>query len=217
MAGWGSETFPLLPRLPWCRAERTMKGPETAADDRTLLERVRRGDTDGAAELFDRYAPALLRFADRLLSDRATAEEVTQEVFVKVISRAHQYDGRAEVASWLFAIAANACRDRRRRDRRATVVPLEAVPEPAQPGRGEGILGRLMESQRRDAVRQALAQLSEEQREALVLARYHGLPYAEIARTLGISVGAVKTRIFRAVETLKAHFSEGEASWNAAN
>ncbi len=196
-----------------------MKVPETAAEDRTLLERIRGGDTEGAAELFDRYAPALLRFADRLLSDRGTAEEVTQEVFVKVISRAHQYDGRAEVASWLFAIAANACRDRRRRDRRATVVPLEAVPEPAQPARGDGdgVLGRLVERQKRDAVRQALSRLSDEQREALVLARYHGLAYAEIARTLGISVGAVKTRIFRAVETLKAHFSEGEASWNAAN
>jgi RNA polymerase sigma-70 factor (ECF subfamily) len=194
-----------------------MTGSGTAADDRALLERIRRGDTDGAAALFDRYAPALLRFADRLLSDRNTAEEVTQEVFVKVISRAHQYDGRAEVASWLFAIAANACRDRRRRERRATVVPLEAVPEPADPTRGDGVLGRLVERQKRDAVRQALARLSEEQREALVLARYHGLPYAEIARTLGISVGAVKTRIFRAVETLKAHFSEGEASWNAAN
>ena len=67
------------------------------ADDRRLLERIRRGDTEGAAELFERYGPALLRFSDRLLSDRATAEEVTQEVFVKVISRAHQYDGRAEV------------------------------------------------------------------------------------------------------------------------
>ncbi|HTD51731.1 MAG TPA: RNA polymerase sigma factor, partial [Thermoanaerobaculia bacterium] len=140
---------------------------------------------------------------------------VTQEVFVKVISRAHQYDGRAEVASWLFAIAANACRDRRRRDRRATVVPLEAVPELAQ--RGEGVEGRLMDREKREAVRAALAHLSQEQREALVLARYHGLPYAEIAIVLGISVGAVKTRIFRAVETLKLRFAEGEATWNAAN
>jgi len=55
-----------------------------------------------------------------------------------------------------------------------------------------------------------------EQREALVLARYHGMPYAEIARALDISEGAVKTRIFRAMETLKAHFSEGDSSWNAA-
>jgi RNA polymerase sigma-70 factor (ECF subfamily) len=59
-------------------------------------------------------------------------------------------------------------------------------------------------------------ELSLEQREALVLARYHGMPYAEIARALDISEGAVKTRIFRAMETLKAHFSEGDSSWNAA-
>ena len=183
--------------------------------DRSLLERIRRGDTSGAAELFERYAPALLRFTDRLLSNRGTAEEVTQEVFVKVISRAHQYDGRAEVSSWLFAIAANACRDRKRRDRRATIVPLEAVPEPAH--KGEGVESAIGDRERRDAVRRALSALSEEQREALVLARYHGLPYSEIAQVLGISVGAVKTRIFRAVEALKVRFSEGEASWNAAN
>jgi RNA polymerase sigma-70 factor (ECF subfamily) len=186
----------------------------SATEDLGLLERIRRGDTEGAAELFERYAPALLRFTDRMLSDRGAAEEVTQEVFVKVITRAHQYDGRAGVASWLFAIAANACRDRRRRDRRASVVPLEAAPELRS--RGEGVEAVIMSEQRRKAVRLALANLSEEQREALVLARYHGMPYAEIARTLGISVGAVKTRIFRAVETLKAHFSEGESSWTAA-
>lgn len=187
------------------------KGPE----DRSLLERIRRGDTAAAGELFERHSPALLRFADRLLGDRTAAEEITQEVFVKVITRAHQYDGRAEVASWLFAIAANACRDRRRKERRAAVIPLEAVAEPAH--KGEGIESRLLSRERKAAVRQALSELSEEQREALVLARYHGLPYSEIASVLGISVGAVKTRIFRAVETLKTRFTEGEASWNAAN
>jgi len=185
------------------------------SDDRELLGRIKAGDTEAAGELFEKFAPALLRFATRLLSDRATAEEVTQEVFVKVISRAHQYDGRAEVSSWLFAIAANACRDRRRRDRRATVVPLEGLPEP--PAKGEGGEKRLMDRQQRDAVRRALSCLSEEQREALILARYHDMPYAEIARVLDISVGAVKTRIFRAVETLKSHFAEGAATWNAAN
>jgi RNA polymerase sigma-70 factor (ECF subfamily) len=186
----------------------------SANEDLGLLERIRRGDNEGAAELFERYAPALLRFTDRMLSDRSAAEEVTQEVFVKVITRAHQYDGRAGVASWLFAIAANACRDRRRRDRRAAVVPLDVVPEPRS--KAEGVEASLVSEERRRAVRKALAELSEEQREALVLARYHGMPYAEIALTLGISVGAVKTRIFRAVETLKAHFAEGESSWTAA-
>jgi len=76
---------------------------------------------------------------------------------------------------------------------------------------------RLVERQRRASVRRALAHLSDEQREVLVLARYHGLPYAEIARSLSISEGAVKTRIFRAMETLKSVFSEGDSPWNAAS
>src|SRR6202795_2472909 len=144
-----------------------MKNAEIGGpSDRSLLERVCAGDTGGAGELFERYAPALLRFADRLLSDRGAAEEVTQEVFVKVISRAHQYDGRAGVASWLFAIAANACRDRRRRDRRASLVPLEGAPEPR--ARGQGVEAAIDSREQRQAVRRALAQLSEEQREALI-------------------------------------------------
>jgi RNA polymerase sigma-70 factor (ECF subfamily) len=209
----------LFPPKPFRGAAVSASGREGVAgvlsDDQSLVERIRRGDSGGAEELFERYAAALLRFADRMLSDRDAAQEVTQEVFVKVISRAHQYDGRAAVSSWLFAIAANACRDRRRRDRRAAVVSLDAIAD--LPARAEGIEARMDLRQRRAAVRRALECLSAEQREALVLARYHGLPYSEIARVLGISVGAVKTRIFRAVETLRARFAEGEASWNAVN
>ncbi|HKB70868.1 MAG TPA: RNA polymerase sigma factor [Thermoanaerobaculia bacterium] len=181
--------------------------------DLDFLNMVRRGDPAGATGLFEKYADALLRFADRMLSNRGEAEEVTQEVFLKMITRVEQYDGRAAVSSWLFAIAANACRDRMRRNRRAVVVPLDAVAEP--PSKSESVENRIHEGDRRRAVRRALSKLSDEQREALVLARYHGMPYAEIARTLQITEGAVKTRIFRAMETLKEIFSEGGATWNA--
>jgi RNA polymerase sigma-70 factor, ECF subfamily len=183
--------------------------------DLEALEQVRRGDGAGAARLFERWSTPLLRFTGRMLGDPAEAEEVTQDVFLKVIARAGQYDGRASVASWLFAIAANACRDRLRRSARRPNLPLEAVAEAAEPGLPVDI--RLVERQRREAVRRALSRLSDEQREVLVLARYHGLPYAEIARALSISEGAVKTRIFRAMETLKTLFSEGETPWNAAS
>src|SRR5439155_11745341 len=118
------------------------------------------------------------------------AEEVTQEVFVKMITRVEQYDGQAPVASWLFAIAANACRDRMRRGRRAAPVPLDAIAERA--AEDVPVDAALLEKEKRAAVRAALSSLSPEQREALVLARYHGLPYAEIARMLSISEGAVK-------------------------
>lgn len=187
--------------------------PATETSDLDLLRMVRRGEASGAAELFERYSAPLLRFSDRMLGNRAEAEEVSQEVFLKMISRADQYDGRASVSSWLFAIAANACRDRLRRSRRAVLVSLEAVAE--TPARGESHDSRILERERRLAVRGALAKLSEEQREVLVLARYHGMPYADIARVLNITEGAVKTRMFRAMEKLKSLFSEGEARWNA--
>ena len=183
--------------------------------DLEALEMVRRGDAAGATLLFQRWSGPILRFTGRMLGDFSDAEEVTQDVFLKVIARASQYDGRASVASWLFAIAANACRDRMRRSARRPSVSLEAVAEAPEPDPPADL--RLVERQRRDAVRRALAQLSEEQREVLVLARYHGLPYAEIARSLSISEGAVKTRIFRAMETLKSLFSEGDSPWNAVN
>lgn len=182
--------------------------------DEEWLERVRRGEPSGATLLFEKYSASLVRFTDRMLGNRAEAEEVAQEVFVKMISRADQYDGRASVGSWLFAIATNACRDRLRRSIRRTSVPLEAVAEAPAPG--EAADARLVDRERKRAVRKALSKLSEEQREALILARYHGMPYAEIARTLQISEGAVKTRIFRAMETLKELFSEGDPKWNAA-
>lgn len=187
--------------------------PDQEADLESM-EQVRRGEAAGAARLFQRYAAPLLRFTGRILGDPAEAEEITQDVFLKLMMRADQYDGRAPVASWLFAIATNACRDRLRRSVRRPSVALEAVTEVREPGIPAD--ERLAQRQRREAVRRALSELSLEQREALVLARYHGMPYAEIARALDISEGAVKTRIFRAMETLKAHFSEGDSSWNAA-
>jgi RNA polymerase sigma-70 factor (ECF subfamily) len=184
-----------------------------ADEDLSLLQMVRRGEPEGATELFRKYSAPLLRYADRLLGSRAEAEEVAQEVFLKLIARVDQYDGRAPVASWLFAIAANACRDRLRKSGRRTAVSLEAVAETAasDPPADRALL----ESERRRLVRKALLRLSEDQREALVLARYHDLPYAEIARTLAISEGAVKTRIFRAMEKLKDVFSEGDPRWTA--
>ena len=183
--------------------------------DLEALELVRLGDESGAARLFRRWSGPLLRFTGRMLGNASEAEEVTQDVFLKVIARAGQYDGRASVASWLFAIAANACRDRLRQGARRQKVSLDSVAEAAAPDVPVDV--RLAERQRRASVRRALACLSDEQRVVLVLARYHGLPYAEIARALSISEGAVKTRIFRAMETLKSVFSEGDSPWNAAS
>jgi RNA polymerase sigma-70 factor (ECF subfamily) len=173
--------------------------------DIEYIQMVRRGDPAGAEALFRRHADGILRFAARMTGNRDEAEEICQDAFVKMIDHADQYDGRAAFGSWLLSITANACRDHLRRRRRATMVPLDAAGAVA--AGDPSVVHALVEHETRAAVKRALAALSDDQREALVLARYHGLPYEQIATTLGISEGAVKTRIFRAMETLKALFA----------
>lgn len=193
------------PLLPFRGEPPAAGSPSDGERDRRAMARIRAGDPSGAEALFEAWSPPLLRFVGRMLGNAAEAEEVVSEVFVKAIERCDQYDGRAPVASWLFSIAANAARDRLRRSGRH--LPLEAAGEPAAPG--EGILTRLIDRERKDRVRSALRKLTGEQREALLLARYEGMKYADIAATLGISEGAVKTRVFRAMEILRDHFAEG--------
>ena len=94
-------------------------------DDAGLVALVKKGDPAGSEGLYSRYAGPILGFTTRMLGNRAEAEEIAQEVFVRLIVRAEQYDGRAPVASWLFAIAANACRDRLRVSRRSGSVRQE--------------------------------------------------------------------------------------------
>jgi RNA polymerase sigma factor (sigma-70 family) len=189
--------------------------PGLLMSDSDCLQQVRRGEPAGAEAIFHRHGQAILHFAARMLGNQHEAEEISQEVFLKMIARADQYDGRAPLISWLLSIAANACRDQLRRRKRVSVLPISAAQEIPSPA--PSAVSALLADEQRRVVEEALAELSEEQREALILARYHGLPYAEVARTLGISEGAVKTRIFRAVETLKARLVGDEAPSTESN
>jgi RNA polymerase sigma-70 factor (ECF subfamily) len=199
-----------------------MRGRRTVPTDIQLLQMVRRGDPAGAEALFERHAVAVLGFAGRMLGTRHDAEEICQEVFLKMITSAHQYDERAPLVSWLLSIAGNACRDQLRRRKRTAPLPLSSAEHLA--AATPSAATTLLEEERRRSVARALAALSPEQREAVILARYHGLPYQQVAAALGITEGAVKTRICRAVESLRRLLStDGETfvseegrSWIAA-
>jgi RNA polymerase sigma-70 factor (ECF subfamily) len=209
------ETFAPLPR------QSRQEAAGTVPTDIQLLQMVRRGDPAGAEALFERHAPSILGFAGRMLGTRHDAEEICQEVFLKMIASAHQYDERAPLMSWLLSIAANACRDQLRQRKRTSPLPLSSAEHLAAPT--PSAASTLLDEERRRSVERALQALSPEQREAVVLARYHGLPYQRVAEALGITEGAVKTRISRAVQTLRGLLSDDETitkeedrSWTAA-
>src|SRR5512140_1541486 len=186
--------------------------------DQELMRIVQAGDHSPASEIYDRYAGRIYNFALRFLKNPEAAEDAMQEVFVKMLKHANQFQGDAKLSTWLFSITANWCRDYlRKADNKAkeTEEVLVSLPAPAEYGPDRTL------EQREDQLRiqRALQQLTPEQREAILLSRYQGLSYAEIAQIAGCSEGAVKTRVFRAMETLKKALA-GEASggnrWSTA-
>src|SRR5712691_10997378 len=170
--------------------------------DQELMRIVQAGDFSPASEIYDRYSSRIYNFAYRFLKNSEAAEDATQEVFVKMLKHANQFHGDAKLSTWLFSITANWCRDYlRKADNKAkeTEEVLISLPAPLEHGPDRTLEQRENEVR----VQRALQALTPEQREAILLSRYQGLSYAEIAQIAGCSEGAVKTRVFRAMETLK--------------
>ena len=170
--------------------------------DQELMRLVQAGDVSPASEIYDRYSSRIYNFAYRFLRNSEAAEDATQEVFVKMLKHANQFHGDAKLSTWLFSITANWCRDYlRKADNKAKEAEevLYSIPAPSELAPDRNLERR----QDEQMIQKALAALTPEQREAILLSRYQGLSYAEIAQISGCSEGAVKTRVFRAMETLK--------------
>ena len=170
--------------------------------DQELMRIVQAGDFSPATEIYDRYSSRIYNFAYRFLKNSEAAEDATQEVFVKMLKHANQFHGDAKLSTWLFSITANWCRDYlRKSDNKAKEAEevLIQIPAPAELAPDRNLERR----QNEERIQRALGALTPEQREAILLSRYQGLSYAEIAQISGCSEGAVKTRVFRAMETLK--------------
>jgi len=177
--------------------------------DQELMRLVQAGDFSPAAEIYDRYSSRIYNFAYRFLRNSEAAEDATQEVFVKMLKHANQFHGDAKLSTWLFSITANWCRDYlRKSDNKAKEAEdvLITLPAPSELAPDRNLERREDEQM----IQKALTALTPEQREAILLSRYQGLSYAEIAKIAGCSEGAVKTRVFRAMETLKKALA-GEA------
>jgi len=185
------------------RAAPPPPSPEATAE----LERVRARDPEALATFFERYFDRVYGLAYRLLGDRTLAEDLTQEVFLKVHRAAHQIDPSRDPAPWLMTIAHNACRDLWRSNawkfgRRAASLDSES-PLAEKLSRGTNDPERdLLAAERERLVQQALLQLPEPLRAAVVLHDYEGLGHDEIAVITGLNHAAVRKRYSRALAAL---------------
>jgi RNA polymerase sigma-70 factor (ECF subfamily) len=169
--------------------------------DLGLLQRIVARDTAALAELYDRHSRLLFGLILRIVRDRAEAEEILQEVFVRVWTRAALYDQRlGGPTAWLVRLARNRAIDRlrARRVREADRGPAldESVVEPAASATDirtpEAVV---MDAQRRGTIMDALAGLPGEQRRLIEAAFFEGYTHSELAKHFGLPLGTVKTRI----------------------
>jgi len=169
-------------------------------EESQLLENARNGREAAFMALYQRYRTPVYRFAWRLTRSVETAEDVTQECFIALLSGA-RFDARqGTLRGYLFGVARHIAFRRMRIDGREALEAGDA-PEAADPG---GVLDSLLREERAQAVADAISMLPPLQREALILFEYEELSLEEIAQAAGVEIGAVKARLHRGREALRS-------------
>ena len=179
--------------------------------DELLLRRAQGGDPEAFGQLMQPLEQLVWRVCWHYTGNREAAEDCGQEAMVRIWRSLGNYRGDCALESWIYRIAANCCMDwlrKKKRDRSVSIEPLrEQGFDPADPAPGtEEQAVRKDESRR---LREAVAQLPEDQRDALILTQLEKISYEETARRLGVEEGTVKSRVNRAKARLKEMLSEG--------
>jgi RNA polymerase sigma-70 factor (ECF subfamily) len=169
-----------------------------------LMRRTAAGDAAAFRTLADLHLSKVMNFAYRLLHDRAEAEDVAQETFLRLWKDAARYRPKARVTTWLHRIAHNLCIDRLRARRDHPTTP-EGVDEARSSDEPAGLLAQ---KQTATAVDEALARLPDRQRVAITLVHYQGLGNAEAADVLGVGVEALESLLARGRRALRAGLVE---------
>ena len=171
----------------------------SSTTDEALMQRLAAGEREALDLLFRRHHERVYALCARLTHDATAADDLVQETFLRVFRYAATFRQRARFTTWLYRIARNLCHDHALRARRR---------EPEEDARIEPV----QRDARLDSLELALQQLPDSLREALVLSRFHDLPYAELAIVLGCSPGAARVRVHRALTELKQRVRELEAN-----
>ena len=176
---------------------------EALGDDKDLVARLRAGEPRAFEDLVRTYQHRIFGVAVRMLGRGADAEDVAQEVFLRVHRSIGEFRGDARLSTWLYGIASNLCLNRlASADHRRTRPDDEAVMR--APSETADAVATLERSELEAALRQAIAELPDERRIVVVLRDLEGLSYDEIAQALALEPGTVRSRLHRARLDLKS-------------
>ncbi|MFH9419699.1 RNA polymerase sigma factor [Streptomyces sp. NPDC017529] len=187
------------------RDGRSRRVPEPS--DALLAVRAGEGDEGAFEVLVRRHSAQLLRLATRLLGSRTDAEDAVQDAFVSAWRRIPEFRGDASFQTWMYRIVTNRCLNLLRA--RRPTQDLGSVPEPSAPEHASSPVRAAESTAAVEALTRAMAGLTPEQRACWVLRELHALPYEDIAEVVGISLQAVRGRVFRA----RRYLTEAMGAW----
>jgi RNA polymerase sigma-70 factor (ECF subfamily) len=182
------------------------------AEDVRLMELVSHGDTSAFETLVERHQSLVGGTVAHMLGSNSDVEDISQQVFIRVWKSARRYVPRAKFTTWLLKITRNLVFNELRRSKRHAHIPLQTDPGaeefPLKDEKNPAPDASLLETELQQAIDDAIAQLPESQRMALILRRYEQLSYEEISEVLDLSVPAVKSVLFRARTELRSRLSK---------
>lgn len=190
-----------------------MRSPvQIEVPDSDLLDQVAMGDQKAFQVLIKRHLSYVLKTAERMVGDAAAAEDIAQEVLIRLWNKASEWDqyGQAKLTTWLYRVTVNLCIDRHRGKK---YLPLEHVER--LPSGEKDAVSHVHEKQLEEIIRHLFYELNEQQRLVMVLSYYEGLKAAEIAEIMETSSGAVSALLYRARSILKSRLSKlGIEGWS---
>jgi RNA polymerase sigma-70 factor (ECF subfamily) len=182
--------------------------------DEALMIAVREGDLDQLEILYQRYRDPLYDFFSRLTGNRVAGEDLVHDVFVRILKYRNTYQEANRFVTWMYQIARNARTDYLRKH---SAVPLEEFRRP-ESGHDTATPGRQHEENEEKVLLQcALMQLPESSRELLILTRFQEMEYEDISELYGISLGAVRTRVYRAIKELRELYLQLRGNRSSCN
>ena len=175
--------------------------------DETIMEAVKNGDLQQASLLFERYNRRIFNFLARMTMDRELAEDLTQNVFLRIIKYRNSYRDGLRFQSWIYQVARNIFSDhyQAHKNRYSDFVDVEKVSDHMPDTDDAADM-----DEKEKLLHRSMAKLTEEQRELLILTRFQQMKYEEVAAIMDTTVANIKVKVHRAIIKLREHYFELE-------